>query len=97
MLSNYADWKKQVSISPITGLVFSPKDDEEKRGMCTLTVKNNSSINLVFKVRVTSPENYVVKPNIAIVKLASEFEFLIALVPPLDSEQETLAIKKDKF
>ena len=92
-----ADWKKQVSISPITGLVFSPKDDDEKRGMCTLKVKNNSAINLVFKVRVTTPDNYAVKPNIAIVKPASEYKILIALVPPLDSEQETLAMKKDKF
>jgi hypothetical protein len=46
---------------------------------------------------VTTPDNYAVKPIIANVKPASEFEFLIALVPPLDSEQETLAIKKDKF
>lgn len=91
------DWKKQVSISPITGLTFTPTAEDETKGETSIKIKNNSAKSLVFKVRVTCPDNYMVRPNIAIVKPTSEYKIIITLGMPLDSEAEAIAMKKDKF
>ena len=56
------DWKKLVSIIP-PNAVSLKENKEEGKGMSTLDISNKSSDHILFKVKTTDPNNYVVRPN----------------------------------
>lgn len=55
-------WRKLVTLDPIGGITFE-LDPYEQKPMAAITLKNMSEQPLLFKVKTTSPNNYLVRPN----------------------------------
>lgn len=55
------EWKKSVVINPIN-VVFKESKDEGK-GISHIDILNRSKEYIVFKVKTTEPNNYIVRPN----------------------------------
>lgn len=56
-----------------------------------------SETTLIFKIKTTTPDNYVVKPNMAVLSPQKETKISVGANFALDSDKEVEAIKKDKF
>lgn len=56
-----------------------------------------SDTTLIFKIKTTNPDNYVVKPNMAVFGPQKETKISVLANFTLDSEREVEAVKKDKF
>jgi hypothetical protein len=66
-MASTKSWRKQVTVSPAAGLTFS-MDPLENKPQAFLTLKNYSDKAILYKVRTTNPDNYVVRPNQGILK-----------------------------
>ena len=71
MASSRADWKKKVTISPVQGITFI-KDSSNEKPYFNLTLKNMSDQHVVFKIKTTNPNWYVVKPNMLVLRSGKE-------------------------
>lgn len=56
------DWRKYVIINPID-VVFGEQKDQEGRTSSYIDLVNKSSENVLFKVKTTDPQGYIVRPN----------------------------------
>ena len=61
-----ADWKQGIILSPPHAIIFRDSREDTKH-FGSLDITNKSSEHLVFKVKTTEPNNYVVRPNQGIV------------------------------
>ena len=59
------DWKKFVTLIPPNALLF--KEQEDGKGSSSLQITNRSTDNILFKVKTTVPNNYIVRPNQGII------------------------------
>lgn len=55
------DWRKFVVINPINVLFKETKDDG--KGIAHIDILNRSSDYIIYKVKTTEPNNYIVRPN----------------------------------
>jgi hypothetical protein len=60
-----------VTLQPIDGVRFSMVEGE-KQPVTLVTIKNMSDYPIVFKVKTTQPDNYVVNPNLGVVRPKSD-------------------------
>lgn len=56
------DWKKFVTINPPNAVIFK-ESKEDGKGVSSLEIINKSTDNILFKVKTTEPNNYIVRPN----------------------------------
>lgn len=62
-----------------------------------VTIRNMSEMPLLFKVKTTSPNNYLVKPNQGVCLQGQSSVVRVTFQFPIDSPQEKTAIEGDKF
>jgi hypothetical protein len=80
-------------------LTLSPSDELEFQqpanspASCSLCLKNATSQNVIFKVKTTSPELFIVKPNQGLLTLGEEATVTITLKGP----EAPAIIAKQKF
>jgi hypothetical protein len=55
------DWKKFVVINPINVLIKENKEDG--KGISNIDILNKSQEYIMFKIKTTEPNNYIVRPN----------------------------------
>lgn len=55
------DWRKFVLINPINVTFKESKDDG--KGTSQLEILNKSDNYILYKVKTTEPNNYIVRPN----------------------------------
>ena len=60
-----------MTLQPIDGVRFSMVEGE-KQPVTLVTIKNTSDYPIVFKVKTTQPDNYVVNPNLGVVRPKSD-------------------------
>ncbi len=56
------DWRKFVTLNPPNAVIFKENKDEGK-GTSHIEIKNKSQDFIMFKVKTTEPNNYIVRPN----------------------------------
>lgn len=56
------DWRKFVTINPPNAVLFK-ESREEGKGLSSLEIINKSTDYIIFKVKTTEPNNYIVRPN----------------------------------
>ena len=57
------DWRKFVIINPIDVIFKKETLDAEGRALSFIDLVNKSSENILFKVKTTDPQGYIVRPN----------------------------------
>lgn len=61
------DWTKYVTINPPQAVIFKENKDDGK-GFSSLEIINKSqNEHILFKVKTTEPNNYIVRPNQGII------------------------------
>ena len=61
------DWTKYATINPDQTVIFK-ENKEDGKGFSSLEIINKSqSEHIVFKVKTTEPNNYIVRPNQGII------------------------------
>ena len=83
-------------MEPVAGLQFS-MDLYENKPVAYITVRNMAEVPLMFKVKTTMPNNYLVRPNQALCMQGQSSQVKVTFQFPLDSPQEKAAIESDKF
>lgn len=56
------DWRKFVTLNPPNVVIFKEHGDEGKAASL-IEIINKSQDNIIFKVKTTEPNNYIVRPN----------------------------------
>jgi hypothetical protein len=56
------DWRQFVIINPID-VIFRDVKDSEGKSYSHIDLLNKSNENILFKVKTTDPNNYIVRPN----------------------------------
>jgi hypothetical protein len=56
------DWKKYVTLNPPNAVTFK-ENKEEGKGISYIEIINKSNDCIIFKVKTTEPNNYIVRPN----------------------------------
>jgi len=56
------DWKKFVTLNPPNAVIFK-ENREENKGSSQIEIINKSQDYIMFKVKTTEPNNYIVRPN----------------------------------
>lgn len=56
------DWRKFVTLNPPNAVIFKESADDGK-GVSHIEIINKSSDCILFKVKTTEPNNYIVRPN----------------------------------
>jgi hypothetical protein len=84
-MASTKNWRKQVTVNPAAGLTFS-MDPLESKPQAFLTLKNYSDKTILYKVRTTNPDYYVVRPNQGILKPQQDTTTKVIFNFPLDSK-----------
>mgnify|MGYP001551993628 CR=1 FL=1 len=56
------DWRKYVTLNPPNAVLFK-ENKEEGKGLSHIEIINKSTDYIIFKVKTTEPNNYIVRPN----------------------------------
>ena len=56
------DWRKFVTLNPPNAVLFK-EGGEEGKSMSNIEIINKSQDFIIFKVKTTEPNNYIVRPN----------------------------------
>lgn len=57
------DWRKFVTLNPPNAVIFRENIDEGGKGTSKIEILNKSQDHIMFKVKTTEPNNYIVRPN----------------------------------
>ena len=57
------DWTKYVTINPPQAVIFRESKEEGKSTSSIDILNRNTTENILFKVKTTEPNNYIVRPN----------------------------------
>lgn len=57
------DWTKFVTINPPQAVIFRESKEEGRWGSQIGIINKNSQEYILFKVKTTEPNNYIVRPN----------------------------------
>jgi hypothetical protein len=60
------DWTKFVTLNPPNAVLFK-ENKEEGKGVSNIEIINKSTDLILFKVKTTEPNNYIVRPNQGII------------------------------
>jgi hypothetical protein len=61
------DWTKFVTINPPMAVIFK-ENKEDGKGFSTIEIINKNAVDFIlFKVKTTEPNNYIVRPNQGII------------------------------
>lgn len=58
-----SDWTKFVTINPPMAVIFKESKDEGKASSSLDLINRSTSDYILFKVKTTDPNNYIVRPN----------------------------------
>jgi len=62
------DWSKNVTINPPMAVIFK-ESKEEGKATGILEIINKSKTNIIlFKVKTTDPDSYIVRPNQGVIQ-----------------------------
>ncbi len=56
------DWRKFVTINPPNAVIFK-ENAEDGKAVSIIEIINKSQDFIIFKVKTTEPNNYIVRPN----------------------------------
>lgn len=56
------DWRKFVTLNPPNAVIFK-ESGEEGKAASHIEIINKSQDFIIFKVKTTEPNNYIVRPN----------------------------------
>jgi hypothetical protein len=56
------DWKKMVYLNPPNAVIFRDTKEDGKSAS-QIEINNKSKDYIMFKVKTTEPNNYIVRPN----------------------------------
>lgn len=62
MEAGQQDWRKFVTLNPPNAVIFK-ENREEGKGTSSIEIINKSQDHIIFKVKTTEPNNYIVRPN----------------------------------
>ena len=58
------DWRKFVTLNPPNAVIFRESREEGGKGAASqIEILNKSQDHIMFKVKTTEPNNYIVRPN----------------------------------
>jgi len=55
------DWRKFVTLDPVSHLVFKPREGE--RPASSVRLINRGEVPIMFKIKTTNPKRYLVRPS----------------------------------
>jgi hypothetical protein len=83
---------RMLELNPSRELVFSRSSGGERR--CTLTITNQHSTAITYKIKTTAPSRYRVRPNINSLEASQSIRIIILLT---DQEVLKAPVSSDKF
>ena len=66
-LQGIVDWKKMVYLNPPNAVIFR-EAKEDGKSASQIEINNKSKDYIMFKVKTTEPNNYIVRPNQGVIK-----------------------------
>jgi hypothetical protein len=88
------DWKKYVTLNPPNAVVFKDSKEEGK-AMSSIEIINKSNDHIIFKVKTTNPNNYIVRPNQG--SITPESSTSVKVICQVNIGVNSVAIIDDKF
>ena len=82
------DWRKFVTLDKVSHLRFSYVEGAE-RAQTSLRLINKGDAPIMFKIKTTKPERYLVRPSNGVIGEMNEVEVLVFFTKPLDSPVST--------
>lgn len=65
--SGIVDWKKMVYLNPPNAVIFK-EAKEDGKSASQIEINNKSKDYIMFKVKTTEPNNYIVRPNQGVIE-----------------------------
>lgn len=62
-MATSSDWTKQVTINPPQAVIFRDNREDGKAVTFIDLINKSPSEYILFKVKTTNPNNYIVRPN----------------------------------
>lgn len=88
------EWKKQVTLNPPNVVILRENPDDNKYHSW-IQIINQGRASIIFKVKTTNPNSYVVRPNQGVIESQAQVSVKIQCN---QLSQETLRdVVKDKF
>lgn len=78
------DWRKFVTLDPFTHLTFRPTDGDQ-RASANVKLINKGAAPIMFKIKTTKPNRYLVRPSQGVIGQNNEVEVQVLFTPALDS------------
>lgn len=88
------DWKKYVTLNPPNAVIFR-ESKEEGKARSMIEIINKSNDHIIFKVKTTNPNNYIVRPNQG--SITPESSITVKVISQVDIGANSVAIMDDKF
>ena len=88
--SSGKNWRKYVTVDPAAGISFM-LDRTEGKPIAHLTIKNQSDVPILYKVKTTMPVNYLVRPNQGVIMPTSDTSVKVIFNFALDSPVSSFA------
>jgi len=83
-----------VKLTPPHAVIFKEKNEDNK-SLGKLTIGNQSDSKIVFKVKTTQPNNYIVRPNQGVI--TPQESVLIKIICNVNLDTHVQNIANDKF
>ena len=81
------DWDKQVTIYPINNISFAYElnAQDQNEAVAWITLVNQSQLKTMYKVKITNPNSYLVRPNQGVIEPGCKSMVKIIFNKELDS------------
>lgn len=66
------DWRKFVTLDPVTHISFQPREGD--RPSSNLRLINKGDVPIMFKIKTTKPNRYLVRPSQGIIGQKNEVD-----------------------
>jgi hypothetical protein len=65
-----SDWRKYILINPIDVIFRDSKENlgNDGKPFTNIDIRNTSGDNIIFKIKTTDPQNYIVRPNQGVIQ-----------------------------
>ena len=88
------DWRKYVTLNPPNAVIFRESKEEGKAGS-SIEIINKSNDHIIFKVKTTEPNNYIVRPNQG--SITPESSISVKVICQINVSANSMQIINDKF
>ena len=88
------DWRKYVTLNPPNAVIFK-ENKEEGKTTSSIEIINKSNDHIIFKVKTTEPNNYIVRPNQG--SITPESSISVKVICQVNIIANPMQILNDKF